>query len=65
MSTAAVTPEVVTGVPPAGKSQPVNLTPAAQAKVTGVGNASPEDQRAIIRSSGPRNPSSIPQHFCP
>jgi len=33
MSTAAVTPEVVTGVPPAGKSQPVNLTLAAQAKV--------------------------------
>ncbi|HWG17596.1 MAG TPA: iron-sulfur cluster assembly accessory protein [Acidobacteriaceae bacterium] len=33
MSTAAVTPEVVTGVPPAAKSQPVNLTPAAVAKV--------------------------------
>jgi iron-sulfur cluster assembly accessory protein len=32
MSTAAVTPEVVTGVPPA-KSQPVQLTAAAVAKV--------------------------------
>jgi iron-sulfur cluster assembly accessory protein len=32
MSTATVTPEVVTGVPPA-KSQPVQLTPAAVAKV--------------------------------
>ena len=32
MSTATVTPEVVTGVPPA-KSQPVALTPAAVAKV--------------------------------
>ena len=35
MSTAAVTPEVVTGAPgaPAAKSQPVQLTPAAVAKV--------------------------------
>ena len=32
MSTVAVTPEVVTGAPPA-KSQPVQLTPAAVAKV--------------------------------
>jgi len=51
MSTATVTPEVVTGTP---KSMPVNLTPAAITKVKEIMATGPDSRRAADWRGGRR-----------